>query len=91
MGKLLYSATMSLDGFIAGPGGDMSCFTEYLGPNWPRTSGSALCDEVVVLTRSTCSSNPRRALAGPPLWVELVRLGEPLRRHRLTREVRGLR
>jgi dihydrofolate reductase len=33
MGKLLYSATMSLDGFIAGPGGDMSCFTEYLGPN----------------------------------------------------------
>jgi riboflavin biosynthesis pyrimidine reductase len=33
--KLLYSATMSLDGFIAGPGGDMSWLTEFLGPN-PR-------------------------------------------------------
>ena len=33
MGKVLYSATMSLDGFIAGPGGDMSWLTEYLGPN----------------------------------------------------------
>jgi dihydrofolate reductase len=33
MGKMLYSATMSLDGFIAGPGGDMSGLTEHLGPN----------------------------------------------------------
>ncbi|GAA1879931.1 dihydrofolate reductase family protein [Actinomadura bangladeshensis] len=34
MAKLLYSATMSLDGFIAGPGGDMSWLTEHLGgPN----------------------------------------------------------
>lgn len=33
MAKLLYSVTMSLDGFIAGPGGDMSWMTEYLGPN----------------------------------------------------------
>jgi dihydrofolate reductase len=33
MAKLLYSATMSLDGFIAGPGGDMSWLTEYIGPN----------------------------------------------------------
>lgn len=33
MAKLLYSATMSLDGFIAGPGGDMSWLTPYLGPN----------------------------------------------------------
>lgn len=30
---LLYSATMSLDGFIAGPGGDMSWLTAYLSPN----------------------------------------------------------
>ena len=29
MAKLLYSATMSLDGFIAGPGGDMSWLTEH--------------------------------------------------------------
>jgi dihydrofolate reductase len=33
MAKMLYSATMSLDGFIAGPGGDMSWLTGYLGPN----------------------------------------------------------
>lgn len=33
MARLLYSVTMSLDGFIAGPGGDMSWLTDYLGPN----------------------------------------------------------
>src|SRR5262249_26618356 len=33
MGKLLYSASMSLDGFIAGPGGDMSWLSAFLGPN----------------------------------------------------------
>jgi dihydrofolate reductase len=33
MAKVLYSVTMSLDGFIAGPGGDQSWMTEYLGPN----------------------------------------------------------
>lgn len=33
MATLLYSATMSLDGFIAGAGGDMSWMTEHLGPN----------------------------------------------------------
>ncbi len=33
MAKLLYSASMSLDGFIAGPGGDMSWLAEHLGPN----------------------------------------------------------
>jgi dihydrofolate reductase len=33
MATMLYSATMSLDGFIAGPGGDMSWLTEDLGIN----------------------------------------------------------
>jgi dihydrofolate reductase len=33
MARLLYSATMSLDGFIAGPGGDMSWATAHFGPN----------------------------------------------------------
>jgi dihydrofolate reductase len=33
MATLLYSVTMSLDGYIAGPGGDMSWLTEHLGPN----------------------------------------------------------
>jgi dihydrofolate reductase len=31
MAKVIYSATMSLDGFIAGPGGDMSWLTEHFG------------------------------------------------------------
>ena len=33
MAAMLYSATMSLDGFIAGPGGDMSWAIEHFGPN----------------------------------------------------------
>jgi dihydrofolate reductase len=33
MSKLLYGATMSLDGFIAGAGGDMSWLADYLQPN----------------------------------------------------------
>jgi dihydrofolate reductase len=33
MATMLYSATMSLDGFIAGPGGDMSWLTDHFGPN----------------------------------------------------------
>lgn len=35
MAKLLYSATMSLDGYIAGPGGDMSWLTEHLAGENP--------------------------------------------------------
>ena len=33
MGKVIYSATMSLHGYIAGPDGDMSWLAPYLGPN----------------------------------------------------------
>jgi dihydrofolate reductase len=33
MGKILYSVSMSLDGFIAGVGGDMSWLAEHFGPN----------------------------------------------------------
>jgi dihydrofolate reductase len=35
MSKLLYSATMSLDGFIAGVGGDMSWLSEHVSPEGP--------------------------------------------------------
>lgn len=38
MSKVLYSATMSLDGYIAGPGGDMSWLRPYLQPNPPIDS-----------------------------------------------------
>jgi dihydrofolate reductase len=33
MSKFLYSASVSADGFIAGPGGDMSWLSDYLAPN----------------------------------------------------------
>src|SRR5262245_9068792 len=33
MAKFLYSAAMSLDGVIAGPGGDVSWMADHLGPN----------------------------------------------------------
>jgi dihydrofolate reductase len=36
MSKLLYSAAMSLDGFIAGVGGDMGWLTEHLGSGDPE-------------------------------------------------------
>lgn len=35
MAKLIYSATVSLDGFMAGPAGDMSWLTEHLGGENP--------------------------------------------------------
>lgn len=35
MAALLYSATMSLDGFIAGPGGDMLWLNRHPGPSSP--------------------------------------------------------
>lgn len=39
MGKLLYSATMSLDGYIAGTGGDMSWLAEHLTGENPTADG----------------------------------------------------
>jgi dihydrofolate reductase len=38
MAKLIYSATASLDGFIAGPGGDMSWLSEYVGEENPTAT-----------------------------------------------------
>lgn len=43
MGKVLWHATMSLDGFIAGPGNDMDWIFEYAGP-------SPVVDEVIRTT-----------------------------------------
>jgi dihydrofolate reductase len=44
MAKVLYSATMSLDGFIAGAGGDMSWLTAHLGE--PNPAADELLSEV---------------------------------------------
>lgn len=44
MSKLLYSATMSLDGFIAGPGGDMQWLNEVSFE--PNPTADALTDQI---------------------------------------------
>jgi riboflavin biosynthesis pyrimidine reductase len=50
MAKFLYSAAMSLDGFIAGPGGDMSWMIDYLGPN-------PVVDELIPQTGAILAGN----------------------------------
>jgi dihydrofolate reductase len=48
VGKLLYSAACSLDGFIAGPGGDMQWMTRFMGGE-PDESAAALPGKVGAL------------------------------------------
>ena len=47
MTKLLYSATMSLDGFIAGPGGDMQWLAKHLAE--PNPEADALMEDIGAL------------------------------------------
>jgi dihydrofolate reductase len=47
MAKVLYGASMSLDGFIAGPGGDMSWLTEFVSR--PNPTAAALVEKVGAL------------------------------------------
>ena len=65
MAKVLYSATMSLDGFIAGAGGDMSWMTEYLGANpagdeVARATGSILAGRTHLRRRRPEPGHRRR-------------------------------
>jgi riboflavin biosynthesis pyrimidine reductase len=50
MAKFLYSAAMSLDGFIAGPGGDMSWMADYALPN-------PVVDELISRTGAILAGN----------------------------------
>lgn len=52
MATVLYSATASLDGFIAGPGGDMSWLTEHLGGENP-TAERLLANVGAILAGNT--------------------------------------
>ncbi|HUZ38491.1 MAG TPA: dihydrofolate reductase family protein [Streptosporangiaceae bacterium] len=63
MGKVLYSATMSLDGFIAGPGGDMSWLTEHLGPNPTVDEVIGRIGALLVGNRSFRGDDPYRGTA----------------------------
>lgn len=63
MGKLLYSAAMSLDGFIAGPGGDMGWLAPYTG----EASADELAAEVGALLvgrRTFSGDDPYRGTEG---------------------------
>jgi dihydrofolate reductase len=58
MGKVLYSVTMSLDGFIAGPSGDMSWLTEHLGPNPTVDEVIGKVGALLVGNRTFCGDDP---------------------------------
>ncbi len=60
MAKVLYSVTMSLDGFIAGPGGDMSWLTPYLGPNPTADALAARTGALLVGNRTYGGDDPNR-------------------------------
>jgi riboflavin biosynthesis pyrimidine reductase len=58
--KLLYSATMSLDGYIAGPRGDMSWLTEHLGSNPTVDELIPRIGALLVGNRTFRGDDPRR-------------------------------
>jgi dihydrofolate reductase len=57
---LLYSATISLDGFLAGPGGDMSWLTPHLGPNPPVEDVVSRIGALLVGGRTFRGDDPHR-------------------------------
>ncbi|MEU6730493.1 dihydrofolate reductase family protein [Nonomuraea wenchangensis] len=64
MSKLLYSATMSLDGFIAGPGGDMSWLAPYLGPDPFVDDLAGRIGSLLVGRRTFGGDDPHRGTEG---------------------------
>src|ERR1044071_8916082 len=60
MSRLLYSVTMSLDGFIAGPGGDMSWLKPYIGPNPAAAELVAEIGALLIGNRTFHGDDPNR-------------------------------
>jgi dihydrofolate reductase len=60
MATMLYSATMSLDGFIAGPCGDMAWLTPHLGPNPPVEEFIPRIGALLVGARTFRGDDPHR-------------------------------
>jgi dihydrofolate reductase len=60
MSKLLYSVTMSADGFIAGPGGDMSWLAPHLGPNPQADDLAARTGALLVGNRTFRGDDPNK-------------------------------
>ncbi len=63
MAKLLYSASMSLDGLITGPGGDMSWLTEHLGPNSTADELIGQIGALLIGNRTFGGDDPNRGTA----------------------------
>jgi dihydrofolate reductase len=64
MARMLYSASISLDGFMAGAGGDMLWLSDYLGPN---PTVEALIPEIgslLVGNRTFGGDDPNRGREG---------------------------
>ncbi len=64
MAKVLYSVTMSLDGYIAGPGGDMGWMTPYLGPNPEVDELIGRIGSLLVGRRTFDGDDPNKGRAG---------------------------
>jgi dihydrofolate reductase len=64
MAKLLYSVTMSLDGFIAGPDGDMQWMKPYLGPNPEVSELVQDVGSLLVGKRTATGDDPNTGLEG---------------------------
>ena len=60
MAKVLYSATMSLDGFIAGAGGDMSWMTDLQGPDPMAESVAEQIGSILVGRRTWDGDDPNK-------------------------------
>ena len=72
--KLLYSATMSLDGFIAGPDGDMQWLAKHLGANTNR--GDDPNDGLRMFEHeggNEFSLRPLAASGARALWFDILR------------------
>ena len=64
MGTLLYSATMSLDGFIAGPDGDMTWMAPFLAPDPAIDALSAQTGALLVGRRTFGGGDPYEGTEG---------------------------
>lgn len=64
MAKLLYGVTMSLDGFIAGPDGDMQWMKPYLGPNPSVDELVMEVGSLLVGKRTATGDDPNEGLEG---------------------------
>ena len=58
--RTLYSCTMSLDGFIAGPDGDMQWLTKHLGPNPVAEGLVPRIGSLLVGRRTFAGADPNR-------------------------------